>query len=150
MVEFFIQRPHLSADLTYLLEKIDDTSRLLQKFLVGRGSPSDLIAISGTIRTWTKILAILDAEQRMDVEEQKVHNPRDWLSINALVSRMHALTELSQTIDSALGIEEGEENVVNGDQLLYNADGEPEDLSECTHSLNLKFPNNNKWFIKPE
>ncbi|KAF9454901.1 hypothetical protein P691DRAFT_691026, partial [Macrolepiota fuliginosa MF-IS2] len=143
LVEFFMQRPHLAADLAQLLSEIDDTSRLTQKFLIGRGDPSDLMAVSRTIRTWSKISAIFTTEKCWEAKERPDYNPQEWASLDALISRMHALTELSNIIDSALGNESEEERDI--DQTL-DADSESEDEPNQLQNWKLS---GNRWFIKP-
>ncbi|KAG8820621.1 DNA mismatch repair ATPase msh1, partial [Serendipita sp. 399] len=51
VVSFFYTRPHLRADLIALLRKIEDTARIVQKFLAGRGTPDDLRNIATAITT---------------------------------------------------------------------------------------------------
>ncbi|KAF5355702.1 hypothetical protein D9756_003944 [Leucocoprinus leucothites] len=144
LVEFFVQRPHLAADMTQLLCQISDTSRLTQKFLVGRGDPSDLATISRTIRTWSKISAILTAEKALEEQERENYNEREWASLDALVSRMHTLQGLSETIDRALGTDAE-------DMVGSSADTEPEqeDSIESAQLENWKI-SSNRWRIKPE
>lgn len=144
LVELFAQRPHLATDLVQLLSDIDDTGRLTQKFLAGRGDPSDLIAVSRTIRIWSKISAMLAAEKFQEARERQDHNPRDWTDLDVLMSRMHGLSELTNTIDSALGNDGEEEQSVD---LASDDNNVSED--EPTQLLNWKL-SNNRWSIKPE
>lgn len=141
-----MQRPHLEADLVQLLTKIDDISRLTQKFLVGRGDPSDLTAINKTIRTWTRVSAMLRAEKLLERNEQRNHNHEEWKSLDALISRMHTLTELSEAIESAISMD-AEEVDGGSDEPRSDADSESED--EPIQLLNWKL-STNQWSIRPE
>lgn len=47
LVKLFLERPHLRTDLGGLLGKIEDSSRILQRFLLGLGSVSGLLSIGG-------------------------------------------------------------------------------------------------------
>ncbi|KXN89833.1 hypothetical protein AN958_04837 [Leucoagaricus sp. SymC.cos] len=144
LVEFFVERPHLVADMTQLLSQIDDTSRLTQKFLVGRGDAGDLAAISRTIRTWSKIPALLVSEKMLEETEKEDFDAREWTSLEALVSRMHALVELSETIDRALSSDAGD---VEG--LSAENDHDLEDPNESNQLLNWKITSN-RWCIQPD
>jgi DNA mismatch repair ATPase MutS len=124
--------------------QIDDTTRLTQKFLVGRGDYSDLAAISRTIRTWSKIPAMLAAEQILEEKENKGYDVREWNSLDALVLRMHVLVELSETIDKALG-----PNVEDMVDSSTDVEHEQEESNESNQLLNWRITTN-RWCIRPE
>jgi DNA mismatch repair ATPase MutS len=146
LVEFFLRRPHLEADLAQLLTKVDDISRLTQKCLAGRGDPSDLIGIGRTIHTWSKIIAMLDTEKELEKKEQLNYTPEEWRSLDALMSRMHILTELLEAIDNALGVD-GENVDRNPEELPFEGDNEFE--NGPTKLAFWKLPVN-RWFVRPE
>jgi DNA mismatch repair ATPase MutS len=146
LVEFFLRRPHLEADLAQLLTKVDDISRLTQKCLAGRGDPSDLIAIGRTIHTWLKITAMFDTEKELEEKEQQNFTPAEWRSLDALMSRMHILTELLEAIDKALRVD-SETVDPNLEEMSFEDDNESE--NGTTKLAFWKLPVN-RWFVRPE
>lgn len=59
LVEEMIQYPQLRQDITGLLERTFDSSRLVTKFTYGRGDADDLMELSKTIATTSDILNTL-------------------------------------------------------------------------------------------
>ena len=142
LVEFFASRPHLAADVTQLLSQTCDTTRLTQKFLVGRGDQNDLASIGRTIRVWLKISATLTEEKALEVQEREGYDEREWTSVDALVSRMHVLETLSETIEKALGTD------------IENTAGSPDELGQEAPDESSQLENwrisPSRWYIKPE
>ena len=102
LVSFLYARPHLREDLSRFLADIEDTTRIVQKFLVGRGDPSDLVSIHTTISVWESIKQRIEMEKTMEQKERGDDFQNEWASIDALLSRMSDLRELSHKIRSAL------------------------------------------------
>jgi hypothetical protein len=97
------------------------------------------------------MFSMLDAEKKLEQKERRDYDEREWTSLDALFSRMHALTELSGTIDKALGgdVEDGS---FGGDEEKTSADAEnehAEHLTEPSQLLNWKLLNY-QWSIRPE
>jgi len=128
--------------MTQLLGQICDTTRLTQKFLAGRGDQNDLAAIGRTIRIWLKISTTLTEEKALEVQEREDYDEREWMSVDALVSRMHALKALSEMIEKALG-SNIESTAGSLDELEQDA---PDELSQLE---NWKI-STSRWYIKPE
>lgn len=134
MVSFFHARPHFRADLRDSLATNEDTGRIVQKFLLGRGDASDLLALNTTIRSWSVIAKTVGGERRLEASERKDFNKNDWASIDALMSRVNHLHDLSEMITAALG---------NGQAQVIDDSGEASSNVVWKYGMN-------KWTIKPE
>ena len=99
---FFFSRPDLRADLVQILGAVDDTSRIVQKFLLGRGDTSDLHAICTTIRLSTSIKERIELEKKMEHEERGVIVQQEWAAIDALMLKLHGLHDLIGRIQNAV------------------------------------------------
>ncbi|KAF5368576.1 hypothetical protein D9758_002409 [Tetrapyrgos nigripes] len=102
LVAFFCARPHFRSDLLDLLKKSEDAGRVVQKFLLGRGGASDLLALTTSIHLWTDIQQRVYLEREMEVQERSNFNPEEWASLDILISRMVQLEEFSERIGKAL------------------------------------------------
>jgi DNA mismatch repair ATPase MutS len=101
LVAFFYARPHLRRDFRERLRGIDDVTRTVQKFLLGRGSPSDITAIGAAISTWSFIKGRILLERELQVRRETSHLDPEWASVDALISRMEDLPELARKIQAA-------------------------------------------------
>ncbi|KAL0575036.1 hypothetical protein V5O48_006937 [Marasmius crinis-equi] len=120
LVAFFCDRPHFRSDLRVLLSRAEDAGRIVQKFLLGRGDPSDLLSLSAGIKTWGSIVERVRLERRMEAREQANFNrSQEWSSLDSLLSRMADLEQLASRIGSAILQSEG--------QPVVRTTGEPED-----------------------
>lgn len=102
LVAFFHTRPHLQRDFRERLRGIDDVTRTVQKFLLGRGSTSDIGAISTAISTWSSIKGRILLERELQLRKQDSHLDPEWTSVDALTLRMVDLSELARRIQTAL------------------------------------------------
>ncbi|KAG5716617.1 MutS like protein [Termitomyces sp. T112] len=102
LVAFLHSRPHFHADIAEALANTEDTIRISQKFILGRGETADLLGIKRTIRTWTGIIKRVQHEKEMESIERSDFNIDDWASLDALISRMIPLDSLSKRISTAL------------------------------------------------
>ncbi|KAG6868327.1 hypothetical protein C0993_004936 [Termitomyces sp. T159_Od127] len=102
LVAFFHSRPHFHADLAEALANAEDTSRISQKFMLGRGETADLLGIKRTIHVWTDIMKRVQHEKAMELSECSNFDVNDWASLDALISRMIPLDDLSKRIGTAL------------------------------------------------
>jgi hypothetical protein len=145
-VAFFHARPHLLSDVGQFLDEVEDTTRIVQRFLLGRGDPSDLVSISKTINVWSAIHKRLELEKRMESSEQGFLLSEDWSSVDALLCRMADLQDLECRINLALrNIETADES--RDDQ---DADGSlPTDMEEPS-KIGSKFDIPFRCFIRPE
>ncbi|KII93351.1 hypothetical protein PLICRDRAFT_49405 [Plicaturopsis crispa FD-325 SS-3] len=145
LVAFMYNRPHLRDDLLNALANIDDATRIVQKFLVGRGDPSDLSAISATISVWSSIKRRIAMEKKMEQQEGTI-NADDWTSLDALMFRMADLRDLSSRINAAIR-----------DRRTTTDDSSPDDgESEDTNAdlpavprVNFRYDAGYRWTIKP-
>lgn len=102
LVAFFYSKPDLRADLVEILSSVDDTSRIVQKFLLGRGDVSDLQAICTTIELSSSIKNRVQLERKMESEERGTVEEDKWASIDALISRLDDLQDLIDRIRTAV------------------------------------------------
>ncbi|KAG9314542.1 muts domain V-domain-containing protein [Chiua virens] len=102
LVAFFYHRPHLLDDVVRLLQDSEDAHRIVQRFVSCRGEPKDLIAINRTIHAWTNIQSRIEHEKVMERLEQNDVRCEDWPSVDALLSRITNLHDLSARISLAL------------------------------------------------
>ncbi|KAH7883781.1 muts domain V-domain-containing protein [Phlebopus sp. FC_14] len=117
LVAFFYDRPHLRDDLVQLLKTCEDAGRIVQKLLLGRGEPRDLIAIKRTIHVWSSIKRRMELEKK--ISEKAVLSDRNWTSADNLIKRLADLQNLSVRIALALqdvgAVEPTPENSAEGD-----------------------------------
>ena len=87
LVAFFHARPHLRNDLVGALRDLEDATRIVQKFLLGRGDASDLSAMSACISIWAAIrsrIALLVASSLASANSSVSIPPSDasgWANI---------------------------------------------------------------------
>ncbi|KAF4605412.1 DNA mismatch repair ATPase msh1 [Pleurotus pulmonarius] len=105
LVAFFHARPHLCASLRVALKDIEDAGRIVQRFLLGKGGPSDLLALGNTIKAWGNVRQLVEEERRFEIQEAPSLSSQNWASIDALMSRLSMLNHIQQRIDIAFGKE---------------------------------------------
>lgn len=146
LVAFFHARPFLRQDLVQVLREAEDATRIVQKFLLGRGSFSDLSALCTTVETWSSIKERILTEQKMERAEDDPLADAQWASVEALLNRMSDLSDLAARISMALA--QREDAIRVGDEI-----GEVFPSSEPS-SAQLRDPRNPlgiiEWTIKPE
>lgn len=84
-----------------MLRDAEDAGRIVQKFILGRGDTTDLLALHATISAWSSIRKYTQDEKRFDADRDD-HRVDEWTSLDALMSRMVDLSDLSDKIDRAL------------------------------------------------
>ncbi|KAK0198643.1 muts domain V-domain-containing protein [Armillaria mellea] len=144
LVEFFCARPYFREDLVGTLAKLEDASRIVQKFLLGRGDTSDLLAVHTTIKTWSHLKLRIEREKLLEAQEREENfSPVEWSSLDSLMTRFSDLDELGRRIGSAV-----EKTDVDVDEP-----GEPvlEDEVEDAEPAFFKWRYGpSKWVIKAE
>ncbi|KAG2077084.1 hypothetical protein BDR04DRAFT_1125514 [Suillus decipiens] len=146
LVAFFHARPHLLSDVGQFLDEVEDTTRIVQRFLLGRGDPGDLVSISKTINVWSAIRKRLELEKQMESSERGFLLSEDWLSIDTLVCRMADLQDLESRINLALRNTE----ITDESKDDQDADGSlPADAEEPS-KIGFKFDIPSRCFIRPE
>jgi DNA mismatch repair ATPase MutS len=141
LVAFFHARPHLRRDFRERLRGIDDVTRTVQKFLLGRGSPSDIVAVNAAISTWSFIKGRILLERELEVRKKGSHLELEWASVDALTSRMKDLPELTKKIQAAF-----DNATLQGSPETF---GEDPILSQ-EQSSNEKWQHGYQWSINPE
>lgn len=102
LVGFLHARPHLRDDIRQALGGMEDASRIVQKFIMGRGNTSDLSAMHSTIMIWSSVKRRIEIERKMEKEEKCSTSEDEWASLDALMSRMSDLRSLACRISMAL------------------------------------------------
>ena len=148
LVAFFVARPHVRDDVRLLLSGAEDATRVLQRFLLGRGLPSDFSSLNSSIIAWISINKRLSLEREQELKERGQLNVDEWSCVDTLLGRMKDLTALSAHIAASLT------------RTDLSADTEPETEPEegegATHDPDLLTTEINltsgavKWTIRPE
>ena len=124
LVAFFVARPHARDDIRQLLSGAEDATRILQRFLLGRGLPNDFSSLNSSIITWSSINKCLVLERKQELKERGQLITDEWSSVDALLGRMKNLADLSVRITTSLTRtdlpadfepEEGEEETTDPD-----------------------------------
>ena len=140
LVAFHLARPHLRRDLRERLRGIDDVTRTVQKFLLGRGSTSDIAAISTAISTWSFIKGRILLERELQLR-QNSHLDPEWASVDSLTSRMEDLSELVRKIQTAL-----DSATTQGSSETFEEDA----ILSQEQSSDEKWQQGYRWSINPE
>lgn len=126
-----------------MLADLEDPSRIVQKFLLGRGDTSDLVALTTTIEVWSGIRTRVSLEKEMEHREKGVVNADEWASIDALMSRMDHLRDLSARVRAAVG---------NLDSA--SVDGPSEEIGEAVETTPVPTAkgviSGFNWTVRPE
>ncbi|KAL6304264.1 muts domain V-domain-containing protein [Sparassis latifolia] len=149
LVAFFRKKSFLREDLVQSLGDIEDATRIVQRFLLGRGQASDLLAICSTIESWTSIKKRIELERKMEEQENGHVSEDDWASLDALMCSMNDLRHLSDRIDQALV----RTDTASSEVFLESGDS-GDDTATDTRSISIRtartsFVDEN-WTIKPE
>lgn len=102
LVAFFVTRPHTRGDIRQLLSGAEDATRTLQRFLFGRGIPSDFSSLNSSIITWASINKRLMLERELELKERGRLIADEWSSIDTLLGRMKNLADISVRIAASL------------------------------------------------
>ncbi|KAI0361808.1 hypothetical protein OH77DRAFT_1516722 [Trametes cingulata] len=145
LVAFFHARPYLRQDLVQVLRDAEDATRIVQKFLLGRGSFCDLSAICATVDIWSSIQEKILMERKMERQEGNQEDDAEWASIEALMGRLVDLSGLSNRIRMALVQREAAAAI--GEEMTDElpSDGGPPQLRDPRNPLGIV-----EWTIKPE
>ena len=143
IVALFRARPHLQRDLRDRLRSSDDVMRVVQKFLLGRGNADDVASISAAISTWSFVRSRLSLEKELHLKKGDCDLEREWLDIDALISRMEDVSGLERKIQ------------VSMDGIPTRLGGSPETTEEGAittqePSAEDKWQQGYRWRIKPE
>ena len=143
VVGFFHARPHLRADVILILRKIEDTARIVQKFLSGRGAPDDLADLRDAIDLWEELRKRMVLERDMEIIERGRLGP-DWGNVDALLNKMKPMQTLCERITMAVDRQATEE------KTNESLEEDPFIASAAPLAQEQLFPTNMyKWYIKP-
>lgn len=146
LVAFFVARPHVRDDVRQLLSGAEDATRILQRFLLGRGLPSDFSSLNSSIITWISINRRLTLERKQELKERGQLDIDEWSCIDTLLGRMKDLSDLSVRIIASL----------TRTDLSVDLEPEPEEGGEATPEPDSPAAEINlisgaaKWIIRPE
>jgi len=102
LVAFFVARPHVRDDVRQLLSGAEDATRIIQRFLLGRGLPSDFSSLNSSIITWISIGNRLNLERKQELKERGQLSVDEWSCVDTLLGRMNNLANLSVRITASL------------------------------------------------
>ena len=148
LIAFFVARPHVRDDVRQLLSGAEDATRILQRFLLGRGLPSDFSSLNSSIITWTSITRRLALEREQELKERGQLGASEWLCIDTLLGRMKDLSELSVRITASLtrtdlsGDLEPEPETEEGEEATPDPDSSAAEINLTSGAA--------KWMIRPE
>lgn len=146
LVELFRNRPSLCWDILEHLNSAEDATRIIQKFLLGRGDIDDLVALKRTFHAWRSLKDRFAAEKSFEKQNTKVFDQAGWSSLDTLMARMANLQWLAERIEAAV-VEENERT--NSFVAHMNGDCVTKDIDPSTSSLSV--PTSQKgWLIKPQ
>ncbi|TRM61463.1 muts domain V-domain-containing protein [Schizophyllum amplum] len=166
LVEFFLQRPHLRADLSSLLTSIPDAGRLSQKLMLGKGDAGDVRAVGRAIRAWARVAAVLREERSVEAYERMSEvvaegnelgatagvNEVEWASLDALMRRMDGLEELEERIASALegGREIEDDDAIDAAQMGFGEEAEQGSGDNASNEFATPATEDPRWTIRPD
>jgi MutS domain III len=123
LVSLFYAKHHLRDDLVQLLKRLEDASRIVQRFLLGKGDVTDLSTIKNAIDTWEEIKSRIELEHQMDLQGKSTGAGDEWLDLRRLLNRMADLTKLAWRIGMA----------VDTSALSHSDEADPESLTSSAH-----------------
>lgn len=87
-----------------LLKRLEDASRIVQRFLLGKGDVADLSTIKSAIDIWEEIRSRMELEYQMESQERPTENDDEWLDLRRLLDRMTDLNKLALRIGMAVDV----------------------------------------------
>ncbi|KAG5648135.1 hypothetical protein DXG03_006089 [Asterophora parasitica] len=149
LVAFFHSRPHFKADLAEALAEAEDIGRIVQKFMLDRGDPNDLLAVQRTTLIWSSIVKRVEDEKQLEAIERSDFDEEDWASLDSLMSRMVELRDVSNKISMVLegGSSSGDEPA--SESVMKVDDDEDGRVASSIESDGVWRYGPAKWAIKP-
>lgn len=141
-------RPHVRDDVRQLLSGAEDATRILQRFLLGRGLPSDFSSLNSSIITWISINQRLTLEREQELKERGQLKADEWSCVDTLLGRMKNLTELSMRITASLTRTDlsadlgPEPETEEGEEMIPDPDSPTVEINPVSGAA--------KWMIRPE
>ncbi|KZT44577.1 hypothetical protein SISSUDRAFT_1012818 [Sistotremastrum suecicum HHB10207 ss-3] len=150
LVSLFLSRPHFRRDLRQLFREVADASRIVQKFLLGRGDSDDLLHVNKIISSWSMIGDRIASERDADLQHSQDGKHSDWENMDRLLARMTRMEALAESIDSAVDdpeLRRKEALSMGADDPLL--DGEESQETPFTNTGLGRPPYGQRWRIKP-
>ncbi|EMD41731.1 hypothetical protein CERSUDRAFT_42929 [Gelatoporia subvermispora B] len=150
LVAFFHARAFLRDDIVQYLKQAEDATRIVQKFLVGRGCANDLAAICNTVDVWSAVSKRIELEKNMELKERGEIQAEEWASLDALMVRIGDLRDLADRIRKA---------VVNQGTPLQNVEAVEEELQSTENEISpfaytrdprYNFGTDTQWTIRSQ
>ena len=148
LVAFFVARPHVRDDVRQLLSGAEDATRILQRFLLGRGLPSDFSSLNSSIVTWISINERFTLEREQELKERGQLKADEWSCVDTLLGRVKNLTVLSARIAASLTRTslsadlEPEPETEEGEETAPDPDPSTVEVNPISGAA--------KWMIRPE
>lgn len=131
-------------DIVQHLKRLEDISRVVQRFILGRGDVSDLGAIKNAIEIWNIIRSRIAMEYRAEQTRLSKASENEWSDIITLLGHMTDLKHLALRVGMAL---QPTEQI---DHPLLVVENEQEDVSSgsdfVSSEFQAKFAINPKYF----
>jgi len=102
LVALLLTRTHFRADLSALLKRADDASRIVQRFLMGKGESIDFSSLNTTMGIFHEVQRRINEEKSLELIERGSISEADWQSLDSLCSRFADLSTLSERINMAV------------------------------------------------
>ena len=90
--------------MVLLLKRLEDASRIVQRFLLGKGDVADLSTIRSAIDIWEEIKSRIELEFQMESQERPTERDEEWLDLRRLLNRMADLNMLALRIGMAVDV----------------------------------------------
>lgn len=109
----------------------------MQKFLLGKGDPNDLVALTATVNIWDSIKRRVNHEREMESFEQRSFDATEWASLDTLMNRMVNLGDLAQKI--SLAVENPAASQDESQDSASEANEDEGDYSQDTSPLQWRY-----------
>lgn len=131
------------------MKNIEDTTRITQRFLLGKGDVDNLSSVQHTIEVWEAIKHKIMLEKSLEEAERSIPANESWKSLDKLLSRIADLRDLAKRISLAV-----ETRTVRKGSLSEEQAEDVDDVSDAATELPFRMyslPGTEmKWTIKPE
>ncbi|TDL28538.1 hypothetical protein BD410DRAFT_893532 [Rickenella mellea] len=151
LVRLFFTRESFRNDILEHLNNLEDASRIVQKFLLGRGDPDDLSAIRHTIEEWNRVKSRISLEKVMEATERQSFRQTDWPAMDALMVRLVDMRDLANRISFAVADKGKPRSPISGDAEETSDEQTMSDgQSDITQKINDVSGSAMEWTITPQ
>jgi hypothetical protein len=150
-VALFSSRQHLRDDIVQLLKRIEDATRIVQRFVLGKGDVENLAAIKSAVEIWGEVKSRIEMESKMEAQERPEEDGNEWMDLKGLLCRMTDLRGLALRIGMAVDTS----GLRQQNSPPAEEDTGPENLADVREAIRVamapaKGTGQLKWAIKPE